>query len=137
MNMFDIQREIFTAVATKVLTSYPDCRVTNAFEYSPAKFPCVAIVMSDDGTNYSMRDSSGTDNFHDITLTVDVYSNSANGKKTEAEAISEIIKDKLYSLNFEMNSCRPISNLNMASIYRITATFTATVGADGTIYTRR
>lgn len=137
MNMFDIQREIFTAVATEILTPYPSCRITNSFIYAPSVFPCVAIVLSNDGTDYNTRDSSKVDKFHDVTVTVDVYSNSHDGKKTEAEAIMQLVIDKLFSLNFNMASCKPMSNINNASIYRITATFTAKVGNDGTIYTRR
>ena len=137
MNMFESFREIYTTVANAVLAAYPACRITNAFIYAPAQFPCVAIVLSDDGTNNGTRDSSKIDKFRDITVTVDVYSNKQDGKKTEAEAIAQIVIDTLYPLNFNMVSCKPISNINNASNYRITATFTATVDADGHIYTRK
>lgn len=137
MNMFDIQKEIYTTVANAVLATYSTCRITNSFVYAPAQFPCVAIVLSDSGMTYKMRDSSGNDNFRDITLTVDVYSNKTNGKKTEAESIMQIIIDTLFPLNFNMVSCKPFSDLNNAQNYRITATFTATVDASGNLYTRR
>ena len=137
MNLFTQFREIYTTVANAVLASYPSCRITNAFVYAPAQFPCVAIVLSDDGTRYDTRDSSKIDKFRDITVTVDVYSNKVEGKKTEAEDIAQIVIDTLYSLNFNMVSCRPSSNINNASNYRITATFTATVDYNNTIYTRR
>lgn len=136
MNMFDLQRQIFTTTANAILTQYSTCRIVNAFIYAPEVFPCVSIVLSDDGTNSRMRDSSKADNFRDITLTVDVYSNKQDGKKTEAEAIMQIIIDTLFPLNFNMVSCKPFSNINNASNYRITATFTATVDSNGTIYTR-
>lgn len=137
MNMFNIQKEIFTKVANAVLTSYSTCRITNSFIYAPAQFPCVAIVLSDDGTTYDMRDSSGNDNFRDITIIVDVYSNKTDGKKTEAESIMQIVIDTLFPLNFNMVSCKPFSDINNAQNYRITATFTATVDGSGNIYTRR
>ena len=137
MNMFNIQKEIFTTVADEVLASYPACRITNAFVYAPAEFPAVAIVLSDDDMTDNTRDSSKADNYRDITVTVDVYSNKADGKKTEAEAIAQIVIDTLTPLNFDMRSCRPLSNLNNATTYRITATFTATVDSNGIIYKRR
>lgn len=136
MNMFEIQREVFTTVANAILTVSPSCRITNAFIYAPAEFPAVAIVLSDDGTKRNARDSSKNDKFRDITLTVDVYSNKVDGKKTEAESLMQTVIETLYPLNFEMVSCKPASNINNASNYRLTATFTATVGADGMIYTR-
>lgn len=137
MNMFTTFREIYTKTANAVMAEYPDCRVTNAFVYAPAEFPCVAIVMSDDGMTRTTRDSSHTDKFRDITATVDVYSDKLNGKKTEAEDIMQIIIDTLSPLNFTLATCRPASNINNASNYRITATFTATVDSNGTIYSRR
>lgn len=137
MNMFNIQKEIFTKVANEVLASYPACRITNAFVYAPAEFPAVAIVLSDDDMTDNTRDSSKADNYRDITVTVDVYSNKADGKKTEAEVIAQIVIDTLTPLNFDMRSCRPLSNLNNATTYRITATFTATVDSNGIIYKRR
>ena len=137
MNMFDLQRQIFTTAASAVLTTYSTCRILNSFVYAPDKFPCVCIVLSDDGTNYKMRDSSKADNFRDITITVDAFSNKQDGKKTEAEAIMQIIIDTLFPLNFNMVSCKPASNNNNASYYKLTATFIATVDGNGTIYTRK
>lgn len=137
MNMFEKQREIFTTVANAILADYPTCRVTNSFVYAPPEFPCVAIVLSDDGTNYGMRDSSKQDNFRDITITVDVYSNKTDGKKTEAETLMQKVQDTLFPLNFKMVSCKPFGNINNATNYRITATFVATIDGEGTLYTRR
>jgi len=135
MNMFEIEREIFTLAADAVLAVFSECNISNAVIYSPAEFPCISIVMSDDGMTNGMHDSSKADNFRDITLTVDSYSNKNNGKKTESEAIMQIVIDTLTPLNFKLVSCRPNSNNN--SYYRITATFTATVDKDGNIFTRK
>lgn len=137
MNMFEISREIYTQVANAVLADFPACRISNAFIYAPSQFPCIAMVLSDDGTIYETRDSSKIDKFRDVTYTVDVYSNKAEGKKTEAESIMQIVIDTLYPLNFNMVSCKPFSNINNASNYRITATFTARVDRNGNIYSRR
>lgn len=137
MNMFNIQKEIYTQAANAVLAVYPSCRISNSFIYAPAQFPALAIVLSDDGTNYQMRDSSNNDNFRDITITVDVYTNKTDGKKTQAEAIMQLVIDKLFLFNFNMVSCKPFSALGDAQNYRITATFTATVDVNGQIYTRR
>ena len=135
MNMFEIQREIFTKAATAVLAISPSCRITNSFEYAPPAFPTVAIVMSDHSKE-STRDSSHADNFREVTLVCDAYSNKTDGKKLEAESLMQAVIDTLLPYNFNMVSCKPASNMNTASIYRITATFTATVEADGTIYTK-
>lgn len=137
MNMFNIQKEIFTDIANRVLATSPECNITNSFVYMPEVFPTVSIVLSGDGTTPNTRDSSHIEKFRDITLTVDVFSNKVEGKKTEAESLMQVIQDRAYALNFNMVSCIPNSNTANASIYKITATFTATVGHDGSLYSRR
>lgn len=137
MNLFVNFREIFTKVADAILAEHPTCRITNAFVYAPPEYPCAAIVLSDDGTREDTRDSSKQDKFRNMTVVVDVFSNKTNGKKTEAEAIMQIVIDTLFSLNFNMVSCKPNSNINNATNYKITATFIATIDSNGTLYTRR
>ena len=137
MNMFAIQKAIFTDLVTAIHTVDATCRVGNKFVYVPPCFPYVSIVLSGDGTTPETRDSSHTEKFRDITLTVDVFSNKSDGNKTEAESLMQAVQDKAYSLNFNMVSCIPNSNTSLATIYKITATFAATVGHDGSIYSRR
>lgn len=137
MNMFEIEKEIFTTVATALISSSPSCRVVNAFVYAPDHFPTVSIVFSDDGTTPGMRDSSRADNYRDVTIVADAFSNKVNGKKGEAESLMQTVIDTLCPYNFDMVSCRPNSNVSNAQTYKITATFTATVDKDGNIFTRR
>lgn len=137
MNMFNIEKEILTMIANAILNQYPNCHITNSFVYAPPKFPCAAIVFTDDGMTGGMRDSSHDDNFRDITITADTFSNKVNGKQSEAESIMQIIIDTLTPYNFTMVSCKPNGNLSNAQNYRITALFIATVDKDGNIYQRR
>lgn len=137
MNMFEIQRAIFTEFVTAIHEVDSSCRVGNKFVYTPATFPYVSIVLSGDGTTPNTRDSSKIEKYRDITLTVDVYSNKSDGSKTEAESLMQAVQDKAYSLAFNMVSCSPNSNTALATIYRLSATFTATVDWNGNIYARR
>lgn len=136
-NIFQIQSEIYTDVANTVLASYPTCTIRNSFVYAPDAFPFASIVMSDDGDTQNTRDSSNIEKYIDVTATVDVYTNTANGKKVQAEGIMAVISSRLYALNFKKVSCKPNSNTNIASTYRLSATFTATVDCYGNIYARR
>ena len=137
INVFQAMRDIYTQVADTIIASYSTCRVVNAFIYAPDAFPTVSIVMSGDGNTTKTRDSSHISKFNDITATVDVYTNNIDGKKTLAEDIMGLITDKFYSLNFNLVSCKPNSNISNAQNYRLTATFVATVGHDGKLYSRR
>lgn len=137
IDVFQLQKELQTSIFTPVHEAYPECAMLNAFVSAPPKFPCIVIVLSDNGTTSSMRDSSCDDNFHDITLTIDAYSNLVNGKKTQAEAIMNIVRSVLLPKNFRQVSCRPASNINDATVYRLTGTFTATVDNNNNFYYRR
>lgn len=137
IDVFALQKELQTLIFTPIHNDYSECAMLNAFTSAPPKFPCVAIVLADNGTTSHMRDSSGDDNFHDITLTIDVYSNLVNGKKTQAESIMNIVRGVLLPKNFRQISCRSRSNMNDATVYKLTATFTATVDNKNTFYYRR
>lgn len=137
INVFQAMKDIYTQVANTVLASYPTCTIRNSFVYAPDAFPFASIVMSGDGNTRNTRDSSHINKFNDITATVDVFTNKADGKKTEAEGIMGVISDKFYSLNFDLVSCKPSSNTSNAQIYRLTATFVATVDYNGKLYSRR
>lgn len=136
-NVFQVMKEIYTDVANAILASYPTCTVRNSFVYAPDAFPFASIVMSSDGNTQNTRDSSHIDKYNDITATVDVYTNAVDSKKTQAESIMAVINGRLYALNFKMVSCKPNSNISNAQIYRLSATFTATVDNNGNIYARR
>lgn len=137
VNVFAIEQEIQTLIFTAVRNDYSNCVITNATIAAPSKFPCLGVVLSDNGTTQSMRDSSGEDNYHDITIRVDVWSNLTNGKQAEAEGIMNIVRGVVLPLNFRQVSCRPTSDINNATVYRLTAEFTATVDADNNIYYRK
>lgn len=137
IDVFAFEQELQTIVFTAVLTEYSDCVITNATIAAPSKFPCLGVVLSDNGTTQSMRDSSGEDKFHDITLRVDVWSNKVNGKQGEAEGIMNEVRSVLLSHNFRQVNCRPTSDINNATVYRLTAEFTATVDSDNNIYYRK
>ena len=137
IDVFAIEQEIQTLVFNGVLADYENCVITNATIAAPSKFPCLGVVLSDNGTTQSMRDSSGEDNYHDITIRVDVWSNLTNGKQAEAEGIMNIVRGVVLPLNFRQVSCRPTSDINNATVYRLTAEFTATVDADNNIYYRK
>lgn len=137
IDVFEIEQEIQTLIFNAVLTDYENCVITNATIAAPSKFPCLGVVLSDNGTTQSMRDSSGEDNYHDITIRVDVWSNKTNGKQAEAEGIMNDVRGILLPLNFRQVSCRPTSDINNATVYRLTAEFTATVDADNNIYYRK
>lgn len=58
-----------------------------------------------------------------LLVSVNVYSNKAGTKKSEAKAIMGVIADTMYRMNFRRTMMSPITNMNDTTIFRYTAQF--------------
>lgn len=134
MNFYELQRELYTGCANALKGEFKKIKVFNSMSTLPAEFPCVSIVFDNAPSVRSRRTNDGNA-YRDFYVNVDVYSNSKT-KKLEAETISSFIQDYFCKENFEIESDRPVSDINGATMYRISLTFVATVRNDGTIFYR-
>lgn len=75
-------------------------------------------------------DTSESEKYSTVMYEVNVYSNKASGKKSEARAILKLIDGMMYDLNFTRIATTPVPNLEDSTIYRITARYRAET--DGT-----
>ena len=99
----------------------------------PASFPHVCLYESD---NSVVAQYTGqTTEMDQVTFTVEVYSNNANGKKTQAKKIMNAVDAVMFSMNAERLSKLRVPNLNNASIFRYVARYR--VLTDGTNFYRR
>ena len=65
---------------------------------------------------------------------MNVYSNSEDGRRAEAEKIMGIVDDEMLAMGFVRRSMLPVSNLNNATVYRIAARYSGVVSKSGMIY---
>ena len=135
--MINIENELFTKIATALRTTYSGIYVTNEYVSQPPRFPAVFIVEQDNAVNRAYRDSSTIENFSDVMYQVDVYSNRNQGRHFEAKGIMAAIDDQFAALGFTRTFLSPVPNMHDATIYRMTARYTATVGRNNYIYNRR
>ncbi len=133
--MIDIENAVFTEVATALRESFPTISVESITTYSPSSFPCVCIEESDNYSLLTTRDTSSNDNHAVVVFEVNVYSNKATGKKTEAKNILGTVDDVMNGLGFTRLTKNPI-NLDDATKYRIFARYRAVVSKNNTIYRR-
>jgi hypothetical protein len=133
--MIDIENEVFQVVSTAVLASFPNALIVGKETRMPSRFPCVSIAESDNYTVGYTQDSGSNENHVSVMYSVDVYSNKANGSKTECKEILAIIDEVLIRKGFTRNMKQPIS-FDDATKYRITARYSAVVGKNNTIYRR-
>ena len=128
--MIDCENQIYTPIAQALREAYQGISVTGEYVRSPSKFPHVSIVENDNYMTVRHLDSSDEEKFSTIMYEVNVYSNKASGKKSEAKAIMGLVDHMMYARNFTRIAMNPVPNLEDSTIYRITARYRAET--DGT-----
>ena len=129
--MIDIENDVFTAVATALRTQYSGIHVAGENIAVPAKFPCVTIVESDNRVYQRMRTNT-IENAAEVMYTVNVYSNKASGKKSEAKAIAATVDQIMELGGFTRTLKEQIPNERDSSIYRLVMRYEGIVGYGAT-----
>ena len=132
--MVDCENEVYTKVATALRTAISNISISGDYSVVPSSFPHVFLYESDNSVVTRYTGNSGSE-MDQVTFTVEVYSNKASGKKTEAKKIMNAIDAVMYSINAERLSKMAVPNLNNASIFRYVARYR--VLTDGVNFYRR
>lgn len=120
--MIDIENKIFDTVSTMLRNTYPDIYVSGQYIDAPPSFPCVTLVEDDNSTSIGFVDMSRNETYADVLYTVNVYSNLANGKKSQAKEIIEAIDEQMLTFGFTRAMMNQLPNLDR-TIYRVTARY--------------
>jgi len=131
--MIDCENEVYTRIARVLREKFPSINIAGEYVQAPSKFPHVSITQSDNSV-ISEKMTGGAE-MAQVMFEINVYSNKAEGKKTECKAIMKIIDDVLFSMNFKRQALTPVPNLEDATIYRLVARYRAMT--DGTYFYRR
>ena len=134
--MIDYQNEIFTSVATKVRAEHSDATVVGEYTRSPSKFPAVTLDEIENVTVPALVDSSDEERYCGVTYRLQVFSNKTAGKKAEARAVFSTADSIMLGLGFRRITYTTTPEIYDSTIYSITATYEAIVGANGVIYSR-
>lgn len=131
--MIDIENDIFNDAAQVLRTTYSGIYVIGEYTETPARFPCVTIVEADNRVIPSMR----TLNIENAILSmfeINIYSNKASVKKSEAKAIANTVDEFFSSIGYTRTFREQVPNLKDATIYRIVCRYEANVDKDLWIY---
>ena len=134
--MINIENEIFNDVSAKVRTSVTDVYMSGEYVKAPPYFPAVSLVEMDNAPYANTITSSENENHSALMYEVNVYSNKKTGKKSECKKIIMIIDEAMQSLGFVRTMLQPIPNMDDATIYRMTARYSAIVSKDKVIFRR-
>lgn len=131
--MIDIENDIYTAVAAVLRAAFPNIYVVGEYVPAPPRFPAVSIVEADNRVVTRMR-TRNIENAASVMYEVNIYSNKASGKKSEAKAIAATLDEKFAEIGFTRTMKEQVPNLNDATIYRIVCRYEAIVDKDLWIY---
>lgn len=135
--MIDLEGYVFNAVATATRTQFPGIEVKAEYDPSAAKMPCVTIEQKD---NYVAKGAIGgaIENQVNVMFEVNVYTNDGATRKKSAKSIMTYVDSQMVAQGFVRTMLQPIPNLLDATVFRLTARYTARItqhGDDYVIYT--
>lgn len=134
--MIDIESFLFSRIAGVLRASYEGIFVSSEYVDSPAKFPAVTIVESDNSVLQKMRTAApNLENAVSLMYEVNIYTNTEGFKKSEAKDILETVDSEFSKLGFTRTMSNPISNLQDAKIFRIVVRYEGVADKDFRIYT--
>ena len=134
--MIDFEVEIFDELARLVLAQYPDAYVSSEYAPVPGAFPAVFILESSNVENVSTISSADTEQYADVTYTVQVAHPTKQQGKRVVKALMSDIDNRMRLCNLGRTMCMPVDNADDPSIYRMIARFTGVVKVNGMTYRR-
>ena len=131
--MIDIENDIFDYAAKALRAAHTGIDVSAEYVETPARFPHVSIVEADNRVLERMR-TNNVENAVSVMYEVNIYSNKAGGKKSEAKSIAATLDNALSAIGFTRTFREQVPNLRDATIYRIVCRYEAVIDKDYVIY---
>ena len=131
--MIDCENEVYTRIARVLRDKFPGINIAGEYVNAPSSFPHVSITQSDNSV--VSEQMTGSAEMAQVMFEINIYSNKADGRKTECKAIAKVIDDVMFRMNFKRIALTPIPNMEDATIYRIVARYRAMT--DGKYFYRR
>lgn len=131
--MIDCENEVYTRVAKVLREKFPGIDIAGEYVNAPSVFPHVSITQSDNAVISGRM--TGSAEMAQVMFEVNVYSNKAEGRKSECKSIMAAIDEVLFKMNFKRMALTPVPNMEDATIYRLVARYR--VATDGKHFYRR
>ena len=125
--MIDIENIVINTLSKHLSTEYPTASLSGEFVEVPENFPHVCITQDDNSVYTRTLDNDLEEHHANIMFTVNVYSNSLTGKKSECKKIAAAVDECMSAMRFTRTMMSPVPNVDR-SIYRITMRYKAVAG---------
>ena len=119
--MIDCENEVYTRIARVLRDKFPGINIAGEYVNAPSSFPHVSITQSDNSV--VSEQMTGSAEMAQVMFEINIYSNKADGRKTECKSIAKVIDDVMFKMNFKRMALTPIPNMEDATIYRIVARY--------------
>lgn len=133
--MIDVENEIFTRIATVLREKFPDAFITGEKVAAPKSYPCVSIEEADNYSHNSSQDSGSNENYANLMYEVQVFSNKANGKKSQCKEIFAVCDGEFLKMGFTRTMKQPIP-MDDAISYQLFGRYEAVISTNKTIFRR-
>lgn len=131
--MIDLESDVFDYVSKALKAAHSKISVSSEFVEVPARFPAVTIVEADNRILTRMR-TNNIENAVTSMFEMNVYSNKASNKKSEAKAIANTADTAFAEIGYTRTFREQIPNLKDATIYRIVCRYEAVIDKNYVIY---
>lgn len=125
--MIDIENKVIDTVFTAVRTSYSTASCYGEYVAVPASFPCVCLYEASNTTYKKSQDDVLQEHQANLMYECNVYSDKANGHKSEARAIAKLVDATMQNMKFTRTYFQAVPNLDR-TIYRIVLRWEAVAG---------
>ena len=133
--MNDIFAKVYDPIAKALREEFSGIYVTGENIIAPTNLPAVSIVEADNYIDTNAMSTKADEEYSIVMFEVEIFTNQAGYKQTQARNILNFIDAILYDLNFTRLSVTPVPNMANSSIYRLVARYRAET--DGNIIYRR
>lgn len=131
--MIDIENDVFDFIAKSLRAQFPELTVISDFIIAPAQFPVVTLVEADNRILQRVR-TENIENGVSVMYEMNIYSNKATGKKSEAKSIANAADALFTEIGFTRTFRQQIPNVKDATIYRIVCRYEAVIDKNYMIY---
>lgn len=125
--MIDIEGYVFDYVATATRSQFSGISVKSEYTPGQGKMPCVTVEQKDNFVVKNAISGERIENLASMMFEVNVYTNDGDTRKKSAKSIMSYVDGLMTAKGFVRTMLQPIPNLMDATIFRITARYTAQV----------
>ena len=134
--MIDIENELYAVIRPALIENFPNITLTGEeLVNAPSSFPCVSIYEADNYSVVTTQDSGSNEKHVHLMYEVNIYTNKADSKKSQAKEILQCLDEIMIRKGFTRTMKQPVS-MEDGTIFRFIVRYEAVADTNHRIYRR-